>query len=416
MKYRLYRTWFILLLVTGMTGMLHSQNTVSPYSIFGPGEIQPRGFGQSIGMGRAGIAIQSGIRLNNLNPASYTGIDSLHFIFELGIDGKLSGMESGGNHSSKLNANMQYLAMGFPIARWWSNSLGISPFSSVGYSITTQNFIEGSDTKYLARYTGSGGLTLAYWANAFRITRNLSVGINTSFIFGPLTKDEYIYQPDLNAAYTITENHYMHSFCFDYGLQYMFRIKNLNFGAGLTYANRQSLVSGYNRTVQDANLSTIDNKVGKKGKNDIPETAGIGLMASKPESFTLAVDYQIQKWEGIKYPVMPGAFRNAHSFSAGIEFKPWKMSVSNRFYQNWYYRAGGNYTSSYLNFGNRTINKAGVSFGLGIPLPGRISMMNIAFEAGTQGTSTRGLVRETYLLGHLNFSLNEFWFVKNKYY
>ncbi len=416
MKYTRIAFRFLFLVLISLAETLNAQNTVSPYSIFGPGEIQPKGFGRSIGMGRAGIALKSDIQLNNLNPASYTGIDSLHFIFEVGIDGKFSQFESKGKKSSGFNANMQYIACGFPVTRWWANSFGISPYSSIGYNITTQNYIEGSDLKYISQFKGSGGITLGYWANAFRITKNLSVGVNSSFIFGPLTQEEYIYQSDLNASYIITKNDYLHSFYFDYGLQYMFRIKKLDFGAGITYANRQSLVSGYNMTVQDGNLTSIDSEEGKKGKRDIPETAGVGLMISKPERFTLAFDYQLQKWSGLKYPVMPGTFNNAQSFSAGIEMRPWKMSVSNHFFQNWIYRAGGNYYSSYLKIGSEVINRFGFNLGFGIPLPSRISMVNFAFEAGSQGTINHNLIRERYLLMHVNFSLDEFWFLKNKYY
>lgn len=416
MKYmrNIYRLLFMILI--GLTEMSNAQNTVSPYSIFGPGEIQPKGFGRSIGMGRAGIALKSDNQLNNLNPASYTGIDSLHFIFEVGIDGKFSNLESKGNTTSGFNGNMQYIACGFPISRHWSNSFGISPYSSIGYNITSRNYIEGSNLKYISRFKGSGGITLGYWSNAFRITRNLSFGVNSSFIFGSLTQEEYVYQTDLDANYIITKNDYLHSFYFDYGLQYMFRINNLNFGAGVIYANRQSLVSGYNITVQDGNLTTIDSQDAKKGKRDIPETAGIGLMVSKPDIFTIAFDYQFQKWSGLKYPIMPGTFNDAQSFSAGIEMKPWKSSVSNRFYQNWTYRAGGNYCSSYVKIGSQVINRSGLNLGFGIPLPNRISVLNFAFEFGSQGTTSNNLVREKYILAHLNFSLNEFWFLKNKYY
>ena len=39
-------------------------------------------------MGDAGIALKSGNYINNLNPASYTGMDSLQILSEFGIAGK----------------------------------------------------------------------------------------------------------------------------------------------------------------------------------------------------------------------------------------------------------------------------------------------------------------------------------------
>ena len=57
-----------------------AQNTVSPYSMFGPGEIQPRGFGRSQAMGGAGITLKSDSHLNNVNPASYAWMDTFRII------------------------------------------------------------------------------------------------------------------------------------------------------------------------------------------------------------------------------------------------------------------------------------------------------------------------------------------------
>jgi hypothetical protein len=397
------------------TGVVHGQNTMSPYSIFGPGELQPKGFGRTAGMGHAGMALSSDSHLNNLNPASYSGIDSLHFILEIGVNGKFSGFKSQGKTLSGFNANLSYLAMGFRITKWWANSLGLSPFSQVGYDITSENFVEGSNLKYATQYKGSGGITLAYWSNAFKITKNLSVGVNSSYIFGPLTQEEYVSQSDLSAAYILTRNDYFNTFYFDYGAQYHFQIKKLNFSLAGVYANQQNLNSGYNSSLQNSSLSTIDDKEGMKGSRKLPETFGGGLAISD-QSFTLALDYQLQHWAGLKYPSMTGDFKNANNFAAGFEIKPWKLRVANKFYQNWNYRAGFNYYSSYLKINNLPIDGYSVTLGLGIPLRNQLSQINIAFEAGNKGTTSGGLIREKFLMAHLNFSVNELWFIGKTFY
>jgi hypothetical protein len=398
-----------------MTGVLQAQNTMSPYSIFGPGELQPKGFGRAAAMGHAGIALPTDSRLNNLNPASYTGIDSLHFILEIGVNGKYSGFRSKGNNLSGLNANLAYLAMGFRITNWWANSIGIAPFSHVGYDITSQNFVEGSELKYITEFKGSGGISLAYWSNSFRITKNLSVGINASYIFGPLVQEEYISQSDLMASYILTRNDYFHSYYFDYGAQYKFRVKNLMFSLGAIYANRQNLISGYNSTLETSGLTSIDSQEGKKGVQSLPETFGGGLAVGNPQ-LTLAVDYKLQKWGGLKYPSMIGVFKDAQSFSAGFDLKPWKTRVTNKFYQNWDYRAGFNYSSSYLKIKNNPVNTYSLTLGFGIPLRNQFSSINIAIEAGNQGTTSGGLIRERFIMGHLNFTVNELWFIGKTFF
>jgi len=42
-------------------------------------------------------------------------------------------------------------------------------------------------------------------------------------------------------------------------------------------------------------------------------------------------------------------------------------------------------------------------------------MINLSLEAGMNGTKENGLIRENYLLLHLNMSLRDIWFMKPKY-
>ena len=148
----------------------------------------------------------------------------------------------------------------------------------------------------------------------------------------------------------------------------------------------------------------------------MPLTAGIGFSVSNPQKFTLAFDFQREKWAGLKYPTMAGIFKDADSFAAGIEIKPWSARVANRFYQNWSYRAGFNYYSSYLKIKGQPIDGYSGTFGLGIPLRNQFSQINIAFEAGTKGTTSNGLIREKFILAHVNFTINELWFLSKRFY
>lgn len=403
---------FVLLAVP----VLQAQNTMSPYSIFGPGEILSKGFGRNIGMGRAGLAIMSDNRLNNLNPASYSGIEKQHFIFEIGVDGKYSDFSSFDDNMNGFNGNLSYFAMGFRYTPWLAASIGLSPYSSVGYNISTQSNMEGTLLDYTSDFEGSGGITLAYWAHSLKLLDNLSLGLNTSFLFGPLTQQETLTQTDYGMNYTVVQNDYLSSFYFDFGLQYSFSFKKLDYSLGLIYAGEQSLRSKHTFTLMDSNLNTIDTDEENTSNITIPETGGIGISIQNPGKYLLAVDYTTEKWAGLKYPTMSGDFVNAHSFSAGMEFRPWRESITNVFYKNWVYRFGGNYNSSYLKLNNKVINGYALNAGVGIPLKNRESAMNIAVETGVNGTTGNGLVKERFLLLHLNFSINEIWFMQKKFY
>ncbi|SHE45087.1 hypothetical protein SAMN05444274_101389 [Mariniphaga anaerophila] len=405
---------FLLLLLFG-SFMLHAQNTMSPYSIFGPGEMLPKGFGRSIGMGNSGIALSSGSQLNNLNPASYAGIEKHHVVFEFGVEGKFSTFKSYDDKMSGFNGSLKYVAMGYRVTPWLSSSIGLSPYSTVGYKINTENSMEGSLLNYNSSFEGSGGITLAYWAHSVKLSDNLFFGVNTSFLFGPLTQQESIYQSDLGMNYISVQNDYMSSFYFDFGLQYAIKKGNTEYRLGLTYAPEQSLRSKHTYTLMDGNYSTLAYDEESPGHITIPQTTGLGVSVQNGENYLVALDYRTEKWKGLHYPTMSGNFVNAHNFSVGTEFRPWRQSVTNVFYKNWVYRFGLNYNSTFLKLRNNRINEYSVNFGFGFPLRERGSSLNVAFEAGSNGTTENNLVRERFLLLHVNFSLNELWFFQRKF-
>lgn len=55
-------------------------NTNSPSTRYGYGELADRSFGAGRAMGGVGYSLRSSKQINPLNPASYTSIDSLTFI------------------------------------------------------------------------------------------------------------------------------------------------------------------------------------------------------------------------------------------------------------------------------------------------------------------------------------------------
>jgi hypothetical protein len=403
----------VLLIFFYVTGQ--GQNTISPYSIFGPGEIQNRGFGVNQGMGGTGLSLKSGSYLNSLNPASYIGIDSLHVISEIGAEGKFSGLNSNGNRKSGFTGNLKYLALGFRYTNWLAGSIGVAPFSNVGYNVVRENFVEGTNSKYISTYIGSGGISQFYFSNALKIGKNLSIGINSSFMFGSLIQDENITQTEIVPQIQITRKDYLKSFYFDYGLQYSFKIKKLDYSLGLIYSNRQKLLSKHILQVTDENLSVLKSEEYDSDHLIIPANFGIGVGIQNQGKYTVVFDYRFQKWSDVKYPIQYDKFEDSHRFSLGVEFNPWEHRVVNKFYKNWDYRFGLNYETSYLRFGNNLIDDKSVSFGVGIPLPGHISKVSLNFKLGTNGTTANNLIRERYAMFQLGFSLNEIWFIRRKF-
>jgi len=77
----------IVLILCGLSGYAQNNNTTSPYSRYGLGDLDHYSFGRSAAMGGASLGSRHSLQINSANPASYTANDSLSFLFDFGIDG-----------------------------------------------------------------------------------------------------------------------------------------------------------------------------------------------------------------------------------------------------------------------------------------------------------------------------------------
>lgn len=392
------------------------QNTVSPYSVFGLGELQNRGFGKIQSMGGAGIAFRPGNSLNNVNPASYTGLDSLRIITEFGIQGKLYNLESNSEKQSGFTGNLNYVAMGFRYNDKMGGSFGFVPFSSVGYSIQFENDVEGINENYLTNYAGSGGITKFYFSNALKLGKHLSLGVTVSYLFGPLIQEEEILATDNVPSFKISRRDYLKSFYFDYGIQYMFKMKKTDFVLGAVFSNNQNLNSNHILELYEGTTSSL--LQGTSYDTDylvIPAVWGAGIGISQKNRFQFLFDYHYQLWSEVTYPNQFSAFENVNRFSLGLSIKPWEARATNKFFMNWVYRAGINYQTSYLSFSGIPIDEKSISFGVGLPVSRNISEVDFGIKLGTNGTTANHLIRENYVMFQIGLSLNEFAFIRRTF-
>lgn len=401
----------LLLLCAPNHGM--AQNTVSPYSVFGPGEIQDRGFSVSDGMGGAGIALKSGNYLNNLNPASYVGMDSLRIISEFGLAAKAYNMRTDNESQRGFTGNLSYLGLGFRYTSWMAGSFGVVPFSTINYNITKKGYVEGTDSPYYSTYTGSGGISQFYFGNAIKLGKHLSLGVNVSYMFGSLIQDENI-TGSLVPQLQVNRNDHLRSFYFDYGIQYSFKTTKKEFSLGATFAPAQELKSKHILTVYNDSYSIVYSDEYNTDYLAIPNIAGLGFAVVAPGRYKVALDYNFQNWSDVTYPTQNDNFVDFHKVAFGAEVHPWTYSVVNSFYKNWTYRLGVNYTRSYLQFSGSPISKRSLTLGVGIPLPGHISNVNFSVTGGWNGSKSNNLVEERFLLINLGFNLNEMAFIHRK--
>ncbi|MFM7017009.1 MAG: hypothetical protein ACKOX3_11850, partial [Bacteroidota bacterium] len=166
-----------------LSGYGFSQNsTLSPYSRFGIGDLTFNGFSYQRGMGGVAIGYINPSTINFNNPASYAS-DTVT-VMEIGanVEGLFSKQST--IHTKGLNADLNALAMAFPIVKNRVGlSFGIIPFSSTGYNIVSSAKLD-SVTNVNFIYKGSGGYTKYYLGCGVNLTKSLSLGLNASYLFG----------------------------------------------------------------------------------------------------------------------------------------------------------------------------------------------------------------------------------------
>ena len=154
--------------------ILHNTSTAqvtnsSPYSRYGIGDLSGKGFAQGFAMGGTNIALQNDsvpmFFINTGNPASYSNMRLT--TAELGQNFNRTQLESASAKKTINNASLAYLSLAFPIKKWWGASVGLLPYSSVGYKVSDQQQINGiGEVDFL--YEGSGGVNQVYFGNGIK--------------------------------------------------------------------------------------------------------------------------------------------------------------------------------------------------------------------------------------------------------
>ena len=404
---KLFRKYIsILIFLVIAQGPLSSQISTSPYSIFGLGFLEGNSSGTSRAMGGTGLAFLSERSINYSNPASYSGIDSLLSIFELGVFSKYTIYSTKLDNQSLMNANLRHMAMGFRITPWLATSFGFSPYSSVGYTINTTAPVEGSNLEFAKTFTGDGGVNKVFLGGAVSLVKNLSVGINASYLFGNVTHTESSAVFD----YSLEDATFVSNFIFNYGLNYQLDIKKWRYNIGLTYSSPKKLNTRNTTTIQTAyQVEVLKSRI---YKYSVPRSIGAGFAVNKG-FFRAGFDYEWSNWEEVEFTNTHLNTRNSNRYSLGVEFP--SLGIRKGSGKMIFFRFGGEYRESYMIIKGVPINYRAVTIGAGLPLKGVVSVLNFSLELGQNGTIKRDLFRENFVTLNLDLSLRDMWFIKRRY-
>ncbi|MBP7849485.1 MAG: hypothetical protein KA053_04355 [Lentimicrobiaceae bacterium] len=378
-----------------------------------------------MGAGGYSLGLRDPGTINYQNPASYTSLDTLSFVFEGGILDQYFTIKSTQASASNNYITLGYLNFGIPVTRWWKTSFGLLPFSNVGYNISDDDVIDNiGPVSYL--YEGSGGINQLYWGHGFSITPRLSAGFNAAYLFGTLDKRRSAIFPDTSYSFNLRfiDQDIYHDVLLTFGLQYDHLLRNNHYlRVGAIYGHKTNIRSTNDQiaytfakgsTGIEFPKDTIVQTSGEKGDVVFPQRFGMGLTIGKQNRWEAGMDYQWQRWETYAAHGIRDSLRNSAQISAGVQFIPDYASVSN-YWEKITYRFGLRYESTYLELKENQLSEVGISFGLGLPLRRSRSTLNVGMEFGRRGTTADNLIQQNFVRFSFGVSVYERWFVKRRY-
>ena len=136
------------------------QNMNSPYSIYGIGDIDPKPYNRTSGMGGAGLALNSSYYMIDNNPAAIAGLYRSFINVDAAFTGKTvkySGTPVDAANSDNKDFWIKKLSLAVKVNNVWATGIGFGQFSNVNYMLSGTKPVNGSTTNYAAYYEGDGG-------------------------------------------------------------------------------------------------------------------------------------------------------------------------------------------------------------------------------------------------------------------
>lgn len=392
----------------------------SPYSYYGLGEVRFNQNFHNMGMGGLGIGFRSNTSVNDVNPASYSGVDTMSFVFEATMFSHFYQQQTESSNQMGNYTALGSLGFSTPITSWWSVGFGLKPFSSVGYKITDFETDDQVGTmNYL--YEGQGGINQVFVGTSIEAFDGFSIGMNASYLFGNLERYATSFS-DSASIFKINKGTVSQVKGWHFGLGTQYHTKFSETGSltlGLIYGMQQDLVVDQQEIIRRAFsgsslYDTLSIDQYNDGQLTIPMYWGAGVYARFNSNWSAGVDFYQQNWENFSLLENPGDLVNSYRLAMGVKYNPSFQTFSN-FFNRMEYRAGVRYGQTYLNPNGIDLDEFGIGFGVGIPLRRSLSGINLGFELSQRGTIEHNLIKENFYRINIGINFYEIWYFRRKF-
>ena len=408
---------------------LAQSGTNSPYSQYALGVLTDQSQGFSRGMNGVGLALRQGNIVNTLNPASYSAIDSLTMLFDVGMSGQLTHFKEGNASVNANNADFEYATGSFRLMKNVGMAFGVLPLTNVGYSYSSSTKLSDNRGTITETYSGSGGLRQVFLGMGWRIAKPFSVGVNAAYIWGGYDRSIVSSSSgtDINTLRKVYSAS-VHSYRLDFGLQWQQTLSNadeLTFGATVSLGHKlgadpECMIINVNSLTNnpDTTMFAISNGL------SLPMTYGVGLAWKHRNRLTVAFDATMQQWGSIDYPdysngtyeLKSGLLKDRYKANLGLDYVP--NATSRNLLHRIHYRMGAGYATPYYKVHGYDGPKGiSVSAGFGIPLQNGWNVRGnmrpvLNISAQWARNSAKDLITEDMFRINIGLTFNERWFSK----
>ena len=406
---------FLILAVSCLAGLCPAKAQTgvnSPYSRYGLGLLSEQSTGITKAMGGIGAGFRNPNTLNLKNPASYSTVDTLTFIADLGFALQNGNFSENGVRVNARNGYIDHLAMQFRILPKVGMTVGFMPFANVGYGFSGTEVVrrdEDGEITATNTYSGTGGVRQFIGGLGWRPTQWLSVGANASYLSGDITHV-------INNTYSSSDvqsrkkTYYteMSALKLDFGAQGIISFGEKSLVLGATYTPAQKLASDTYIT----DVHSISDTTTVADAFSLPDMMSAGFLF-KTKRGMFGADVSYQTWSKASFfGEKTGSDRL--SAAAGVMFRP--DESSRNLFKRTSYQMGLNFAQSYFNVGDsKGPLQLGVSAGFSMPITtsyNSISYLHVTGEYVRVQPTTKGLPVENYIRINLGVTFMERWFMK----
>lgn len=394
-----------------------AQEVTNPYSMLGYGMLRDGATSAQRQMGSVGYAMRSGRQINAMNPASYASIDSLTFLFDMGINLSRNDLKQGTAKEGRWGGGLDYITMQFPLGKYMGGSIGLVPLSTVGYAFGNE-IVNGTELR-----EGTGGLNQLYAGVAGRPFKGLTIGANISYLFGTIEHSTLV-TPTGSTTALYQQSLEVRDYKIDLGIQYGLGWDQNEVTIGATYSPGKTLlghasVTKYDTTHDLTNneilADTVIQRIKMKNNFEMPETWGAGINYKWRNALTVEADFTYQPWSDCKFLKMENfsstRLADRYRVALGAEYH---HRDRGSYLQRMHFRLGGFYNRDYVMVGDNNVRDYGITCGLGLPTPYGKTLINIGFEWRHREAYPKSLITDDHFSITLGLNFNELWFFQRK--